>query len=132
MKYRAAGFTLIEVLIAVLIIGILASIAYPAYLQYVESGRRKSATSCLSELAQYMEQAYARTFSYSVALPLNETSCDNDLQLFYSFQFAQGQPTQTTYNIQAVPVGAQSGDACGTLSLNQAGQTTPTTSGCQW
>jgi type IV pilus assembly protein PilE len=48
---------------------------------------------------------------------------------FYSFS-APSNLTGKTYTLSASPTGKQSGDACGTLSINQAGAKTPTTAGC--
>ncbi|MFN3957345.1 MAG: type IV pilin protein [Tepidimonas ignava] len=126
MSHR--GFTLIEVMITVAIIGILAAIAYPSYQQYVLRTNRNAAQGCLVELAQWMERYYATHMSYAGA-SLPSTSCQTDLAARYTFSF-QETPSATTFRIQAVPRGAQVGDTCGTLSINQLGARTPTTSGC--
>ncbi|THF65890.1 prepilin-type N-terminal cleavage/methylation domain-containing protein [Pseudothauera nasutitermitis] len=121
---RSRGFTLIEVMIVVVIVGILASIAYPSYQQHVLKTRRALATGCLLELSQFMERYYTTNMSYAgAALP--NTSCRGDLGNFYTFQFAANQPTATTYLINAVPQGAQQRDTlCGTLGLNHTGTRT--------
>ncbi|WP_349610865.1 type IV pilin protein [Halomonas sp. H10-9-1] len=62
---RSAGFTLIEVLIAVAIIGILAAIAYPQYTAYVERSLRADAHAGLNIAAGELERCYTRTYSYS-------------------------------------------------------------------
>ncbi len=118
---RNFGFTLIELMIAVAIVSILAAVALPSYQQHVMKTRRALAKGCLIELGQHMERQYTTSMSYaSATLPI--TSCTEDLVSSYTFAFGAGQPTATTYLINATPAGPQSGDTqCGTLGLTQNG-----------
>ncbi|WP_346300248.1 type IV pilin protein [Halomonas sp. BM-2019] len=61
---RSAGFTLIELMIAVAIVGILASIAYPSYTRYVTESRRAEAKVILMEVAAQLERCYTVNNSY--------------------------------------------------------------------
>ncbi|SDS65578.1 type IV pilus assembly protein PilE [Halopseudomonas litoralis] len=61
------GFTLIEIMIVVTIIGILASIAYPSYLDYVRRGHQTEAQGQMMELASALEEHRAKNFTYSGA-----------------------------------------------------------------
>ena len=63
-RRRSAGFTLIEIMIVVVIIGVLAAIAVPRYSEYVMRGRIPDATSNLSALAVRMEQAFQDNRTY--------------------------------------------------------------------
>jgi type IV pilus assembly protein PilE len=115
--FKSAGFTLIELMVAVMIVGILASIAYPAYQEHVFKTRRAAGKACLLEAGQYMERYYTTTMSYaSASLP----TCSNDVSSFYTLAFS-GTPDATTYTLNATRTGAQTNDKCGTLTLNQAG-----------
>lgn len=62
LKYQ--GFTLIQLIITLLIIGILAALAYPSYQKYIRQTRLESASAALMENSRYMERFYSRTRSF--------------------------------------------------------------------
>lgn len=126
---RTAGFTLIEVMIVVAIVGILAGVAYPSYVEHVVKSRRATAAACLHDHAQFMERFNALNLRYdrdaagnAVALPA--LTCAGDLNSGHThYSFTLTNVAATTYTINAVPQGSQASKdvKCGTLSLNQAG-----------
>lgn len=122
------GFTLIELMIAVVIIGILASIALPAYQQYVLRAARAEAQAILMETAQFMERYHTTNNSYEDAALLSNVSPKTG-NVRYNISF-NGTPTATAYTLQAVPTGAQSSDTCGTLTVTQTGATGAGGSNC--
>jgi type IV pilus assembly protein PilE len=97
-----SGFTLIELMIVVAILGILASVALPAYREYVIRGKLPQATSGLSEMRTRAEQYFAdnRTYvGFTCPLPAQASS----------FNFACSDLTATTYTITATGNGDVSG-----------------------
>jgi len=64
----SAGFTLIELLIVVVVVAVLAAIAFPSYLDSVRKGRRSDAQQALMEAAHRMENFYARNATYPSSL----------------------------------------------------------------
>lgn len=119
MKNKQQGITLIELMVVVAIIGILASIAYPSYQAYVQRTNRAAAAACLMEQAQFMERGYTAAFSYEgIALPAMQ--CMDDVANRYTFSLTG--VADRSFILSAAPTGAQAGDGCGTLTLNQAGR----------
>ena len=115
------GFSLIELMITVAIIGILAAIAYPSYQSHVLRTQRAAAKACLSELAQFMERHYTTNLTYADAV-LPNLDCRTQGNLDQRYDFAAGNLGRRTYTLTAAPKGAQARDTdCGNLTLNQAG-----------
>lgn len=131
-RYRARGFTLIELVIVVLIIAILAAIAVPSYTKYITKARRSTAAGCLSEYANYMERYYTTNLRYDqdstgtklTVPPLMDCSGPTQSGPYYKYTFAASQPTQSTFTILATPQGVQASrdGTCGTLALDEKGQ----------
>jgi len=131
---RQKGFTLIEMMIVVAIIGILSAIAFPSYIKHVTKANRVAAEGCLAEMANYMERYYTTNLRYDqdstkTANPYIAPDCATAQQTGanYTYPAPSGSAlTATTYTITAVPIagGAQAkrDTACETLSLDQTGK----------
>jgi type IV pilus assembly protein PilE len=120
--YREAGFTLIELMIVVVIIAVLAGIAYASYQNQVVNSRRSAAAVCLQEKAQLLERFYTTNMTY-VGFPEASltNACNADLEPFYAFG-RSGALAAKSFQLQAAPEGMQQRDTkCATLSLNSQG-----------
>jgi len=120
-----AGITLIELMVVVVIIGILASIAYPSYQDYVRAGARAEAEGILMENAQFLERNYTLNNCYH----RTDTACASASNI--ALPFTQSPKTGTakysvtvnaasqTFTLSAAPTGTYSDAECGTLTLTQ-------------
>ncbi|MGZ8163523.1 MAG: type IV pilin protein [Methylobacter sp.] len=132
MKQTQPGFTLIELMIAVAITGILAAIAYPSYQDSVRKSRRADAKGALLGFANAMERRFTESNSYLGAAGTTATPADTGAPRIYSTQSpVDGGPayynlrinaaTASSYTLYAAPTGVQTNDKCGTLTLTQTG-----------
>lgn len=127
MRSSHRGFTLIELLIVVVIIAILAAIAYPSYQDQVLKSRRAEGKAFLLEVAQALEKCktlygvYNNANCATVSMITSPNSIASP-ELFYDVS-ANPALTTTSFKLQAVP--RQADPQCGTLTLEQDGNKLP-------
>lgn len=122
MKTTCRGFTLVELLIVVAIVGILAAVAFPSYQAHVQKARRAEAQAVLVEAAQFMERWYTTNNRYDNigALPaaLSQSPRGGAGTVRYNIR-----PTvlaQNSFTLTAIPVAVDT--ECGNFTLTQTGQ----------
>ena len=124
MNNKNKGFTLVELMIVIAIIGILAAVGYPAYTNAVKKGNRADAIDSLMSLANRMEEYYMNNDTYAGAtinaagtgtVGSNKTSDD-----LYTLSITSA--TAYAYTLTATPKSADT--ECGNLILNSLGQKT--------
>ena len=132
---RTRGFTLIEILVAVAIVGLLASIAYPSYVNQIIESRRNAGKSALLQIADRQEQYFMDNKRYAADLTRLGFTADpvivdkqgaevgpDSEERIYAISLTGA--TQTTFSLQAAPQlwQAKKDTDCGALTLTSEGQ----------
>jgi type IV pilus assembly protein PilE len=141
MRWKnSTGFTLIEVMITVVIVGILAAVAYPSYRSHVVKSNRAAAQSFLMTLSSREEQLMLDQRLYTAAAdnaavqaaPINQ-AVPTEVSRYYAISVAAQNPgvggvpltTPPNYTITAAPTAGTMQASDGTMALDNAGNKTP-------
>lgn len=127
---RTKGFTLIELMVTVAVVGILAAIAYPSYQDYLIRASRAAAKSFMLDISNKEEQTLLDARSYTPVANNGEFSSKLGLSVptevsdFYTMSVTNA--TATTFTVNATPISGKRQASDGALSLDQAGTKLPT------
>ena len=121
------GFTLIELMIVVAIIGILAAVAYPSYQDHIRKGNRSAAQAFMMDVAQRQQSYLLNNRSYATTLAALGAVMPEDVSSFYTvggsdLGVVAGPPASFTLQLNPVSGSVQASD--GSLCLTNAGART--------
>lgn len=115
---RSQGFTLIELMIVVAVVGILTAIAYPSYTEYVRRGHRADARAGLLQAQQWLERGATATGSYSATLA-SALTWSSDATKRYTIGYTT---SSSGYTLDATLKSGYTDPKCGNLTLSNTGE----------
>ena len=124
IRARQRGFTLMELMITVAVVGILAAVAFPSYTQYIVRANRSAAQSFMFSVNNKQEQYMLDARSYAANLTALNMTVPVEVSERYDVTVASNMAaTPPTYLVTAAPKGVQlSRDTkCRTLTLSNLG-----------
>ncbi|TSA49361.1 MAG: prepilin-type N-terminal cleavage/methylation domain-containing protein [Nitrosomonadales bacterium] len=128
---RIGGFTLIELMIAVVIVGILAAVALPSYREYIKKGARAAAQTELLQMAAVQEKIYLNSNAYTpnVTTAYNGTSTGGlgitsgtTTNSKYTITLTTATAPSQTYTLTATPVAGTTQAGDGNITISENGQ----------
>jgi len=124
---NSKGFTLIELMIVVVVIAILAAIAYPSYREQIYKSRRSDAQAALLNTAQVLERCYTEYNAYNNANCPAISSGGSGLSSAYTstengyYTLSATTLAANAFTLRATPQGTQAEDKCGKLTYDHVG-----------
>lgn len=124
MRSLQGGFTLIELMIAVVIVAILAAVALPSYRQYTIRSHRTEAQTYLSTFAGKQQQFMVDVRAYSATLSDAGVTIPTNVSTWYTLDYQVTAGPPASFTLTATPKSGQDADSCGVLSINSNGAKT--------
>lgn len=125
---HSRGFTLLELMIGVVIVGLLAAIAVPSYTKHLAKSRRAAAQTYLMDIAQRQQQYLLDMRAYAPDLTTLNVTTPSTVSTYYTIALTvPAGATPPTFTASATPITGSSQDGDGVLSIDNNGVKTPST-----
>lgn len=118
---NSRGFTLIEILITVVIVGVLTAIALPSFLEQVRKSRRADAKAAMLSGAVQMQRYFTERNTFATATLGSPPAAYRDTSENGYYALTLTNLAATTFTLNAAPIGTQAGDPCGTYTYTEQG-----------
>ena len=130
MRYgtkRQRAFTLIELMIALVIVAILAAVALPAYREQLRKSARAQAQAFLTDMASRQQQYLADKRAYAGSVPALGVTAPASVSTAFAIAVTNTAGPPPTFIITATASGDQAKDKCAVMTVDSAGNRTPAT-----
>jgi len=125
MRARAHGFSLLELMIAVVVVAILAAVAYPSYTDYVRRGNRAAAQAVLQDIGQRQQQHFAQRRQFGATLAGLNYTVPADVTRVYDITIATAAGPPPTFTLTATPKAGTVQAPDPVLTLDSTGAKSP-------
>ena len=122
---HSSGVTLVELMIALVIVSILAAIAYPSYQNYVKRGRMAAAQAHMMDIAQRQQEYLLNARAYAPSVAALNMTTPPDVSSFYTIGITIAANPPMSFTVSATPTGALARSGSVTLTLDGSGARTP-------
>lgn len=126
MRREASGFSLIELMVAVAVVGILAAVAYPSYQQYILRSNRATAQAFMMEVSSRQQQYFLANRSYATLEELGFGTLPADVAERYTCDVDVGTDAVPSFLITCSGKTGTMQASDGDLTLDNTGSKTPT------
>jgi type IV pilus assembly protein PilE len=127
-RNSAGGFSLIELMVTVTIIGIIAGIAYPSYTSSILKGRRSDAEATLMDMAQREQQYLLDNRAYASTTTILNVTIPASISTYYTFDITTNAAgAAPSFTATATPIAGTQQASDYTLTIDNTGAKTPST-----
>lgn len=122
---KTRGFTLIELMIAVAIVGVLTAIAYPSYQNYLVKGSRANAKAFLMDISTRQQQFLLDNRAYAGTIGELNVTEPKEFSPYYTVAIAAAAGPPPSFTVTATPKAGTRQSKDGALTINNKGEKAP-------
>ena len=122
---RQFGFTLVDLMVAIAIVGVLAGIAYPSYVKQIVKSNRAAAQAVLMDISQKQSEYLLDNRAYASDVDTLHVNVPSKVSSLYTISITASTTNPPTFTAKATPITGGNQASDGELTINSAGAKTP-------